>query len=72
MTDWLVDPGRKYGASIAAPQKATPDATATTELAPVPVHGAGGLLNPNHPMFWFGVIAAGAVGCMAYSTIVKI
>jgi hypothetical protein len=67
-TPWLQSVDRKYGASLAAPQKATTDATATATLAPAPKPSLAGMLSPADPMFWFGVIAAGTVALMAYST----
>jgi hypothetical protein len=67
---WMASPSDKYGGSIAAPSgKATPDATAVTTGAPVVTPSLAGMLSPSDPMFWFGVIAAGAVGLMAYSTV---
>jgi len=66
---WLASPSDKYGGSVAAPTgKATPDATAMTTVAPTVTPSLGGFLSPQDPLFWFGVIAAGAVACMAYST----
>lgn len=64
--EWFESPARKYGASLAAPAKATPDATATTTVQPVPTPKMG--MHPSDPLFWFGVIAAGTFALMAYST----
>lgn len=64
---WLQAPEAKYGASLTQPT-ATKDATATTAIQPVATPKAAGFLSPGDPMFWFGVIAAGTVALMAYST----
>lgn len=68
----FVSPANKFGGSIADPNPAaTQDQTAITSVAPSVVPAMGGMGNPNSPMFWFGIIAATAVGCMAYSTVVR-
>lgn len=67
--DWLTTPDAKYGASLTRPT-VTKDATATTTIQPAPKPSAAGMLSPGDPMFWFGVIAAGTVALMAYSTAV--
>lgn len=70
---WLATPSDKYGGSVAsASQKATPDATATTTVAPAVNPSMSGFLSPADPMFWFGVLAAAGVGLMAYSTVVTV
>lgn len=67
---WLVPNGLKYGGSIAAASVtgSTKDATALPQVAPHVVHPAAGFLSPEAPGFWFAVVAAVTVGCMAYST----
>ena len=72
MSSWMDSPADRYGASLAAPAKATTDATATAAVAPVAVPSVAGFLSPSDPMFWFGVIAAATVGLMAYSTAVPV
>lgn len=67
---WLVAPEAKYGGSLAGPQRATADATATTTVAPVTAPKLAGFASPAEPLFWFGAIAALGVGLMAYSTAV--
>lgn len=66
---WLSTPDAKYGASLATPQRATPDATATTTVAPVATPRLAGFTSPDQPLFWFGALAAVGVALMAYSTV---
>lgn len=66
---WLSTPEQKYGPGLGSATTATRDATATVTVAPTVVPAAAGLLSPKDPMFWFGVIAAGTVALMAYSTL---
>jgi hypothetical protein len=65
---WLQPPEAKYGGALATPAKPTTDATPTVAIQPVGRPSVHGLLSPGDPMFWFGVIAAGTVALMAYST----
>lgn len=67
---WLSSPADKYGGSLAMPSPtATSDATAVTAVAPSVVPSLSGITSTADPMFWFGVLAVGTVGLMAYSTV---
>jgi hypothetical protein len=72
---WAVpSPAAKYGGAFMTPGAPTRDNTPLAQVAgPTPqANGTGALLHPNNPLFWVGVVLAGAIGLAAASTTVRV
>ena len=67
-------PAAKYGGAFAGAPAATRDDSPLTQVAgPAPSGvGVGKLLHVQNPLFWVGVVIAGAVGLAAASTTVRV
>lgn len=72
---WAVpSPVTKYGGAFMTPASATRDDTPLAQVAgPSPkASGTDKLIHPNNPLFWVGIVLAGAVGLAAVSTTVRV
>lgn len=58
----------RYGSSLNRSAPATPDASPLHAVAPVAQPPLAGFAHPGAPLFWFGLVAAGMVGALAYAT----
>lgn len=65
-------PAAKYGGALVTEQAATPSHTALTGVAGPTAGDDAKPWQPGHPVFWFGAIAAAAVGLMYASTTVRV
>jgi hypothetical protein len=69
---WAVpSPESKYGAAFLNPGQSTRDDTPLARVAGPADKSTGGL-DVHGPMFWVGVVLAGAVGLAAVSTTVRV
>lgn len=73
---WAVpSPASKYGGAFATTSPAaTRDDTPLAQIAGPSGSRAGtsSLVSPHGPMFWVGIVVAGAVGLAAWSTTVRV
>ncbi|WP_399559075.1 hypothetical protein OG762_52455 (plasmid) [Streptomyces sp. NBC_01136] len=69
---WAVpSPASKYGAAFLSPGHVTRDDTPLARAAG-PADNDNSALSVHSPMFWVGVVLAGAVGLAAASTTVRV
>jgi hypothetical protein len=68
MDEWMQSHAERYGSSLNRSAPATSDATPLHTVAPVAQPALSGFATPSAPLFWFGLVAAGMVGALAYAT----
>lgn len=70
---FATSPSGKYGASFMPTSPAAPAADSQLPMiAGAAADDATSLVSPGHPIFWLGVILAGAVGLAYFSTTVRV
>lgn len=75
IASWTVpSPATKYGGAFMTPSSATRDDTPLAQVAgpALAAKGSASPVHPNNPLFWVGVVLAGAFGLAAVSTTVRV
>ena len=66
------DTTMKYGGSLVGSRVATPDDSPLPAVAGPSTEATHAIYHPGSALFWFGVLAAGAVGLAFASTTVRV